>query len=29
MGKKTRHRNRRVTALLAMMVVGMFGAHEF
>lgn len=29
MGKKTRRRNQYVTALLAMMVVGMFGAHKF
>lgn len=29
MGKKTRHRNRRAAALLAMMVVGLFETHEF
>lgn len=29
MGKKTRHRNQHVTALLAMMVVGIFETHEF
>ena len=29
MGKKARHRNQCVTALLAMMVVGMFESHEF
>lgn len=28
MGKKTRRRNQYVTALLAMMVVGMLGAHR-